>query len=40
MRQGDLFQTFFFSKKAEYEVKESGLLLSFNIFQQPSTLNY
>ena len=31
---------FFFSKKAEYEVKESGLLLSFNIFQQPSTLNY
>ena len=33
MRQGDQFQTsFLFFKKAKYEVKASGLQLSFNIF--------
>ena len=37
MRQGDQLQTFFFLKYAQYEVKASGLKLSFNIFQQPST---
>ena len=33
MRQGDYFMTtLYFLKKAEYEVKASGLQLSFNIF--------
>ena len=34
MRQGDYFQTsFFFKKKALYEVKVSGMQLSANVFQ-------
>ena len=32
MRQGDKFETSLFFKKAMYEVKASGLQLSFNIF--------
>ena len=33
MRQGDLLQTPFYFFKALYEVKASGLQLSFNIFR-------
>ena len=33
MRQGDWFQTFLVFKKPLYEVKASGLQLSFNIFR-------
>ena len=34
MRQGDYFQTsFFFLKKALYEVKASGMQLCANVFQ-------
>ena len=36
MSQGDQFQIYFL-KKAICEVKPSGLLLGFSIFQQPST---
>ena len=37
MRQGDQFHTSLFFKKALYEVKASGLQLSFNILRQSST---
>ena len=33
MRQGDWFQTSLFFKEALFEIKASGLQLSFNIFR-------
>ena len=40
MRQGDQFKPLLFFKKALYEVKASGLQLSFNIFRIALNLAY